>query len=231
MTHVTGINRTKRSRTTRRTIRSLAITLAAAATATVATAGLGLGPSVARADPGDTFLPIGSSQLLQSDDLAAIQITLDTQTLVLNRDEDFPSCVGDGNPWSAVLPGSGQSISATWTGRRHDGAALYESIAQAKTPAKAKRYVKTLLDAGIRNCQGTKSKRDFHYGPTETSGVGSGTATWALSYRGDETSPDGGVVVFRKGSNFGFIQVSGTWGPADQTMESVAKEAVSRLAE
>ena len=85
--------------------------------------------------------------------------------------------------------------------------------------------------AGIRNCQGTKSKRDFHYGPTETSGVGSGTATWALSYRGDETSPDGGVVVFRKGSNFGFIQVSGTWGPADQTMESVAKEAVSRLAE
>jgi len=89
MTLVTDTNRTKRSRTTRRTIRSLAITLAAAATATVAMAGLGLGPSVARADPGDTFLPIGSSQLLQSEDLAAIQITLDTQTVVLNRDEDF----------------------------------------------------------------------------------------------------------------------------------------------
>jgi hypothetical protein len=225
MTHTTRTSRTSR------TARSIAITLTAMATAAVAAAPLGLGPSVAQADPGDTFLPIGSSQLVASEDLAAIQVKLDTETVVLNRNDDFSACLGEGNPWTAVLPGSGKPITASWTSRRHDDQGLSESIAQAKTPAKAKHYANILLRDGVRLCQGTSTPFDFHYGPTESSGVGSGYATWALSYRGKQTRPDGGVVVFRKGTNFGIIQVSGTWGPADQMMESVAKVAVDRLAE
>jgi hypothetical protein len=104
---MTSTTSTMRSRTTRRTARSLALTLAAAAAATVAATGLGLGPSVAQADPGT------------------------------------PSCRSD---------------------------------------------------------------------------------------QRDDTRPAGGVVVFRKGTNFGIVQVSGTWGLADQMMESVAKVAVDRLA-
>ena len=212
----------------RRTVRYLALTTAVA---TVAVAGLGLGPSAAQADPGDTFVAIGSSQLLQSEDLAAIQVRLDTETVSLNRDHDFSSCLGEGNPWTAVLPGSPKPIQATWTNQRGEGRALYESIAQAKTPATAKRYAKTLISSGIRACQGTKSPWDFHYGPIESSSVGSGYATWAVSYKGSHNRPDGGVAVVRKGSNVGIISVSGTWGPADQMMEAVAKVAVDRLVE
>ncbi len=228
MTNTTSTTGTTRSRTARRTVRSRALILAAAAAATAASAGLG--PSVAQADPGDTVLPIGSSQLVQSEDLAAIQVKLDTETVVLNRDDDFSACIGEGNRWTDVLHGSSKPITAAWTSRRHSDQALYESIAQAATPTQAKRYAKTLLDAGIRDCQGKPRKWDFHYGPTDSARVGSGFATWAVSYRGDETRPDGGVVVFRKGTNFGFIEVTGTWGPAGQTMESVAKVAVNRLA-
>lgn len=230
MTRTARTIRSPRAIFTRRSVRSLAITVTAAATATVAAVGLGLGPTIAQADPGDTFLPIGSSQLVQSEDLAAIQVRLDTETVVLNRDDDFSSCLGEGNSWTEVLPGAQKPITATWTSRRHDDQALYESIGQAKTAAEAKRHAKTLLKLGIRNCQAKTSPWDFHYGPTASSGVGSGTATWAVSYRGKSTRPDGGVTVFSKGTTFGFIQVSGTWGPADQTMASVAKVAVDRLA-
>jgi hypothetical protein len=174
---------------------------------------------------------MGSSQLVQSEDLAAIQVKLDIESVVLNRDADFSSCLGEGNPWTAVLPGSPKPIQATWTSQGHNDQALYESIAQAKTPAKAKQYTKTLISSGIRACQGKKSPWDFHFGPIESSSVGSGYATWAVSYNGRHNQPDGGVAVVRKGSNFGIISVTGTWGPADQMMESVAKVAADRLVE
>ena len=218
-----------RVHTSRRRARGWAVTLAATATATAVTAGLGLGPSVAQADPGDTFVAIGSSQLVQSEDLAAIQVKLDTQRVVLNRDDDFSACLGEGNPWAEVLKGSPEPVTGVWTSRRHHEQGLYESISQAKTAAQAKRYSKTLLKAAVRNCQGKPKACDFHYGPTDSSRVGSGYATWALTYRGGSSRPDGGVVVFGKGTNVGFVEVDGTFGPADQTMESVAKVAVDRL--
>lgn len=225
---------TTRSKTTRRPIRSLVmatVTIAAAAVAaTIASAGPGSAPNLAQADPGDTFLPIGSSQLLQSEDLTSIQVKLDTAKVVLNRDDDFSSCLGEGNPWTAVLKGSNKPFTVSWTSRRQADKGLTESIAQAPTPAEASRYAKTLVDEAIRGCQGSKSSWDFHYGPTTSSPVGSGSATWALSYTGNSKRPDGGVIVFSKGTNFGILHVTGTWGPADQTMESLAKVAVSRLA-
>ena len=218
-----------RVHTSRRRARGWAVTLAATATATAVTAGLGLGPSTAQADPGDTFVAIGSSQLVQSEDLAAIQVKLDSQSVVLNRDDDFSPCLGEGNSWTEVLKGSPKPITGVWTSRRHHDQGLYESISQAKTPTQAKHYRKTLLKVAVRDCQGKPKGYDFHYGPTNSSRVGSGYASWALSYRGDGTRPDGGVVVFGKGTNVGFIEVDGTFGPADQTMESVAKVAVDRL--
>ena len=231
-TKITGTNQTtagKPSRTGRRAARPR-MALSAAATAVVAATSLGLGSSIAQADPGDTFVPIGSSQLVQSEDLSSIQVKLDTQAVVLNRDGDFSSCLGEGNPWTSVLKGSPKPISGTWTSRRRRDRALFETIAQAKTPAQAKKFTRTLLAEGVRDCQGKPKKFDFHYGPTTSSRVGSGVARWALSYQGDRTRADGGVVVFRKGTNVGFIQLSGTFGPADQTLESVAKVAVHRLA-
>jgi hypothetical protein len=214
-----------------RVLRTFAATVVAGAVAaTAASIGLGWRPSLAKADPGDTFVAIGSSQLLQSEDLTAIQVPLDKETVTLNRDEDFSSCLGEGNPWTAVLPGAKKPFTAAWTSQKHEDQALYESIAQAATPAQAKAYAKKLLDAGIRGCQGDSSPWDFHFGKTSSSPVGSGTATWALSYRGSETRPSGGTIVFSKGTNFGIIEVTGTWGPAGQTMESIAKQAVSRLA-
>lgn len=217
-------------RPTRRVTRSSVLMGGVLATAAATlTASLGLGFSTVQADPGDTFVPIGSSQLIHSDDLASIRFRLDTANIELNRDEDFSACLGAGNPWTGVLPGSPKPIKATWTSRRHRDRALYESIAQAKTPRQAKRYTTTLVDEAVRACQGEPDRYDFRYGPTTTSRVGSGRATWALSYRGDNTRPDGGVVVFRKGANFGFIQVAGTRRSTAQTMESVAKSAVHRL--
>lgn len=225
---MTSTTRTTPPRTTRRTVRSLALALSAAAVATATSAALGSAP-LAQADPGDTFVAIGTSQLLQSEDLVSIQVPLDTQTVELNRDNDFSSCLGEGNPWTGVLPGAPMPITSTWTSRSHDDQALNQNIAQAKTAAQAKRYTTILLRDAVRLCREGSSRFDFHYGPTQWSRVGSGTATWALSYTGDERRPDGGVVVFRKGTNFGIIHVNGTFGSAEQTMESVAKEAVDRL--
>ncbi|HEY5820501.1 MAG TPA: hypothetical protein VIT20_00905 [Propionibacteriaceae bacterium] len=229
MTNATT-SRTSAGRThrTRRVVRSLALTLAAGAVASAAV-GLGQGPSLAQADPGDTFVAIGSSQIVQSEDLVSIQIKLDTETVTLNRNNDFSACIGEGNRWTDVLPGAKKPVTAAWNSRSAKNKALYESIGQAETPAVAKSYANTLLKAGVRACQGTKSPYDFHYGPTESSSVGDGYATWAVSYRGTSTKPDGGVAIIRKGDKFGIVQVSGTWGPADQMMESVAKVAVDRL--
>ena len=218
-----------RSIGTRATARSLALTAAGVAAATAVCAGLALCPSAAHADPGDTFVAIGSSQLVQSEDLASIQVPLDTATVTLNRDDDFSSCLGEGNPWTSVLPGSSKPITGVWSRRRHQNQSVAEHIAQAKTTAKAKRLAETLLDVEVRGCQGKHGNFDFHYGPTTSSRVGSGFATWAPSYTGRERRPDGGVVVVRKGTNFGLVHVSGTWGPVDQTLESVAKVAVDRL--
>ncbi|MEU4392149.1 hypothetical protein [Kribbella sp. NPDC023855] len=230
MPSATGTTSTKIAR---RPIRTLVLVTVAGAAATAASAGLGLGSGptkTAQADPGDTVLPIGSSQLLQSEDLVSIEVPLDTAKVVLNRNDDFSSCLGEGNPWTAVLQGSAKPVTVSWSSRRNANQGLSESIAQAKTPAEAKGYAKTLVDEAIGQCQGSKSDWDFHYGKTTSSPVGTGTATWALSYTGDSKRADGGVIVFSKGNNFGIMHVTGTWGPAGQTMESLAKVAVSRLA-
>ena len=233
---MTSTNRTIRSDASRSNAgrpgpaRSLALTVAGVAAATAVSAGLALGPSAAQADPGDTFLAIGSSQLLQSEDLASVQVPLDTETVTLNRDEDFSSCLGEGNPWTSVLPGSSKPVTGVWSRQRHESPSVAEHIAQAKSPAKAKRLAARLVDVEVRGCQGKHSNVDFHYGPTTSSRVGSGFATWAPSYTGQARHPDGGVIVVHKGTNFGLVYVSGTQGPVDQTLESVAKVAVQRLA-
>jgi hypothetical protein len=139
MTRMTRFN-TRRSGTTplrssRGTARSLALTVTGVAAATAVSAGLALGPSAAQADPGETRLPIGSSQLVQSEDLAAIAVPLDTETVALNRDDDFSACLGEGNPWTSVLPGSGKPVTGVWSSRRHQNQSVSEHIAQAKTPA------------------------------------------------------------------------------------------------
>lgn len=229
MNSATETPKTRLRLLTGRRFRSLALPLAAAGAATATVASLGLGPSVAQADPGDTFVATGSSQLVQSEDLTAIQVKLDTETVFLNRNTTFSSCIGEGGRWTDVVSGSGKPLTALWSSEHHKDLGLSEYLSQAKTPAQAKRWVRTLRREGIRDCQAGNERFDFHYGRTESSHVGSGFATWALSYRGNETKPDGGVVVFRKGTNVGYIQVSGTFGSAEQTMESVAKVAVSRL--
>lgn len=213
----------------RRTARSLALTVSAAAAATITSVALGFAPQAAQADPGDTFVPIGTSQLLQSEDLAAIQVPLDTESVTLNRDRDFSPCLGEGNRWTEVLKGAPRPINAHWSRRGHDGQGLTEYIAQAKTATEAEHYSGTLIRKEIRLCQEGSSPFDFHYGPSQRSRVGDGTATWALSYTGDNPDPDGGVVVFRKGTNFGIVYVTGAFGSAEQTLESVAKESVHRL--
>ncbi|MET1004282.1 MAG: hypothetical protein ABWX96_01970 [Propionibacteriaceae bacterium] len=217
---------TTRSATSRRRLARSACALVAASLAAAGSFWLGGAPT-AQADPGDTFVPIGSSQLVQSEDLAAIQVSLDTERVVLNRDTDFSSCLGEGNAWTTVLRGSPKPITSLWTRQGRDDRSVSESIAQAKDPAQAQRFATTLVNSAIRACR--TPKFDFHYGPIQSSSVGSGYATWALSYSGNERHADGGVVVIRKGTNVGFLQVNGTWGPADQTLESVAKVAVDRL--
>lgn len=164
---------------------------------------------------------------MQSEDLQTIQVNLDTEKVVLNRDDDFSSCLGEGNSWTEVLPGSPKPVTGTWTRRGHRSQSLTESVAQAKTEAEAKRWEKILVTSGIRACR--KPTTDFHYGPIESSNVGRGHASWAVSYRGDQKRADGGVAVVRLGTSVGFVQVNGTWGPAWQTMESVAKVATDRL--
>lgn len=223
---MTDQNKLTTTRRVRRGLATTAFALLAAGSMATASVWLGAAPS-AQADPGDTVVPIGSSQLVQSEDLQSIQVGLDRATVTVGRDADFSSCLGEGNRWTEVLHGSPKPVSVEWTRRGDDRSSVSESIAQAATPAKAKQYAATLVKKGITACRSPQF--DFHYGPTQSSRVGSGSATWALSYTGDERQPDGGVVVIRKGGTFGFLQVDGTWGPADQTLESVAKVAVSGL--
>ncbi|GAA1845202.1 hypothetical protein ACFFOM_14140 [Microlunatus capsulatus] len=211
----------------RRALGAVAFAAVAAGATTLASLGLGAGLVPAQADPGDTFVALGSSRLVQSEDLLALQIPLDTAKVQLGRDTDFSSCVGEGRPWTSVLPGSAAPVAGTWTQRGHRGPAISEHLAQAATDAQAARWARTLVDEGIRACR--TPGRAFHLGPLQTSRVGSGEATWALSYRGDRRTADGGVVVVRKGTTVGYLQVRGTWGPADQTLESVAKVATDRL--
>ncbi len=224
---------TTTSRTTRAPgrpkARSLALTVSAAAAATAMSLALGVAPQPAEADPGDTFVRLGTSQLLQSENLTAIGVPLDTERVTLNRDQDFSPCLGEGNRWTEVLEGAPRPITAQWSRRGHDGQGLTEYIAQARTAAAAEQYADTLLRQEIRRCREGSSPFDFHYGPTRRSGVGNGTATWALSYTGNDANPDGGVVIVRKGTNFGVVYVNGAFGDAEQTLESVAKESVHRL--
>jgi hypothetical protein len=212
---------------TRRTVGTLALTLSATALATAASIGLGATPPSAQADPGDTYVAIGTSQLVQSEDLTAIQVPLDAAAVRVSRDTDFSACLGEGNSWTSVLKGAAKPMSVTWTRTGRDDQALYETIGQADSAAQAQAYATTLIKSGIKACQ--QPKFDFHYGPLQSSRVGSGYATWALAYRGKETKPSGGVVVIRKGTNVGLVEVSGRFGPVDQTMESVAKVTTSRL--
>jgi len=228
MTAPTRIPSSSRSPRAPRRVRSLALLLGATATAGAASLALGLAAPTAQADPGDTFVPLGTSRLLQSEDLDAIRVPLHTGTFTTGADSYFSACVGEGL-WSDVLPGTGLPVGATWKNRRAADGALYESVGQETTPARATKRAATLVRVGIRNCQGSSAPFDFHFGKTTSFRVGSGYATVAPSYRGTATRPDGGVVVVRKGASFGLIDVSGTWGPVDQTLESVAKEAVNRL--
>lgn len=214
-------------RSLRRAIATSAFALLAVGSVASASFLPGAAPT-AQADPGDTLVPIGTSMLVQSEDLDAIQVNLDKESVVLHQNPDFSSCLGEGNPWTAVLKGSPKPIEAYWTPRGHDDQSLTEFIAQAKSPAQAKRYAATLVNTAIRTCQ--DPKWDFNFGPLQSSRVGSGYATWALSHYGNHRAAVGGVVVVRKGDKVGFLEVNGTFGSADQTMESVAKEAVNRLA-
>lgn len=218
---------TTRRPAVRRTAGALALTLAAAGAATAVTSLLGVAPSPAAADPGDTYVPTGSSQLVQSEDLESILVPLNNAKIVVGRDTDFSSCLGEGNRWTEVLPGSPKPISSVWTRRGHPDEQLTEHLAQAGSEAQAIQWEKTLVRSGIRACR--TPTYDFHYGPVHVDPVGAGTGSWAVSYRGDAKRADGGVAVIREGVNVGFLEVSGSWGPSWQTMESVAKVAVHRL--
>src|SRR4051795_11410524 len=99
---MTSTTRTATSRP-RRTVSALALTVVGSGAAALATAGLGVTTPAAQADPGDTLVAIGSSRLVQSEDLAALQLTLDRESVVLGQDADFSSCLGQGNPWTSVL--------------------------------------------------------------------------------------------------------------------------------
>ena len=212
----------------RRTAGVLALALTAAGVTTATSALLGVAPPVAQADPGDTYVPTGTSQLVQSEDLESILIPLNTEKVMLGRDPDFSSCLGEGNRWTEVLPGSPKPVSSVWTRPRHPDEVLTEYIAQAPNEAEAKRWEATLMADGIKACR-KPVRYDFHFGPLHTGHVGPGTATWAASYRGQATRADGGVAVVREGVNVGFLEVTGTWNPAWQTMESVAKVATHRF--
>ena len=216
------------TRTPRRRLRSLALLLGATASAGAASLALGIAAPTAQADPGDTVVPLGTSRLLQSDDLDAIQVPLHTGTFTSGQDRYFSACVGE-DLWSDALPGTGLPVAATWQNRRAADGAIYETVGQETTTARAAKRAATLVRIGIRNCQGSSAPFDFHFGKTTSFRVGSGYATVAPSYRGTAKRPDGGVVVVRKGLSFGLVDVSGTWGPVDQTLESVAKQAVNRL--
>lgn len=204
--------------------------LAGLASAAVLAAGVGLasGSPTAQADPGDTFVPLGTSQLVQSEDLSSIQLPYDTAAVSVARDGDFSSCLGEDNPWTSVLPGSPKPFRLTWTTAKGHGA-LYETLAQAPTERDAKRFAKTLQAKAVRDCQGTRSPWDFHFGPTTTDPVGSATATWALTYKGSSSRATGGIVVLRKGTTVGLVEVTTPSRATNQQLESIAKVTASRL--
>lgn len=216
------------ARVLRRSAGVLALSLVAAGVTTAGSALLGVAPSPAQADPGDTYVPTGSSQLVQSEDLASILVPLDTEKVRLRRDPVFSSCLGEGTRWTEVLPGSPRPVSSVWT-RGHHEEMLTEFIAQAPNQAVARQWEATLVSEGIKACR-KRVVYDFHFGQIHTDPVGAGTATWAVSYTGQSKRGDGGVVVVRQGVNVGFLEVNGRWGvPSWQTMESVAKVAADRL--
>lgn len=217
---------TTRPRSLGRRLRPLALVTAAAGVAATLIVSLTATPPTAGADPGDTYVPIGTSQLVQSEDLASIELPYNSQKIVLGKDSGFSNCLSGTTTWTQLLPGSAAPITATWRQRGHHGE-MVELIAQARTETQAKQWEAKLITSAVRACTG--SDKGWHYGSVHHDRVGNGEASWALLYTGTRRHADGGVVVIRKGTDVGFVDAEGDWAHPGQTMESVAKVAVDRL--
>lgn len=210
-----------------RLLRSLALTVSAAGAATALTLSLAGSIPSATADPGDTYVPTGSSRLVQSEDLEAIELPYDSARVSLGRDQSFPSCRGRSTSWTDLLPGSPTPVAATWSQRGHNGK-LRELIAQADDEAQARRWEAALVRSALTDCGGSKSSPQ--HGPVHVDSVGSGRATWAVLRSGSPARAKGGVVVIRQGTSVGLVLAYGDWRSPTQTVESVAKVSVDRLA-
>jgi hypothetical protein len=210
-----------------RGLRSLALTVSAAAAATALTVSLAGSIPSATADPGDTYVPTGSSRLVQSEDLQAIELPYDSAQVTLGRNQSFPSCRGKSTSWTSLLPGSATPVAGTWSQRGHSGK-LRELIAQADDEAEARQWESTLVRSVLTACGGTKTSPQ--HGPVHHDSVGSGRATWAVLRTGTPAHAEGGVVVIRQGTSVGLVMAYGDWRSPTQTVESVAKISVDRLA-
>lgn len=215
-----GIN--DRSRKIRR-----AATTTLAMTVVAGAAAIGLTSSGATADPGATQNPFGSSSLLQSEDFNDVAVRLDVETVALEGGQALSACTGEAGMYT--ITDSDSEVGATWTSLRNSDQLLTETTARADGPADTTRFAKKLTDR-IRACQ-HEPKGHWYYGKARTMNINGGSATWFMSYGGDEnTYPTGGIAIVRNGNQFGILELASPSGEPVKTVEQLTAAAIQRLA-
>ena len=201
----------------RRVLRALALTAAAAATATC----LGAAADAAPPQP-----PFGSSSLLQSEDFNDVAVKLDVETVSLYGGQGLDACSGETRMYD--ITHSDVETGATWTSLRNPDQLLTETTARAGSTADARMFAKTLTNQ-LRTCQ-HEPKGHWYYGKARSLTVGTGSATWFMTYDGDgSTYPTGGVAVVRDGNTFGVLELTAPSGSPVKTVKALTAAAVQRL--
>jgi hypothetical protein len=108
--------------------------------------------------------------------------------VVLNRDDDFSSCLGEGNRWTGVLRGSPRPVAAVWKSRRRRttrSSSRSPGPRRRRRPSTTRRFWST-RHPGLPAEQlavGLLLRLD------EVVGGRFRTTTWALSFKGREPPP------------------------------------------
>jgi hypothetical protein len=213
--------------------------LAVRAGAALATVGLAAGlagfavqaAQAAQAGQAATAAPVGTSNLIQSEDFGGIiDVVGELNHQSTNLYGDDPVTICDRYDDLEALTGNKHltSLSSVWT--NSDGetnAKMKEAIAQAQTKSAAKAAAAKVL-ATLRDCQ-QMPPGNWHYGQVYHGPLRDGDHVWMdiISGKGKVT---GGVAVMLEGNRFGVLEVTSTAGDGDDAIKDAVLPAEERLA-
>lgn len=211
----------ERARPRRAWLRVGSVSVAACTVAVVAATQI----PTANAAPEPALYAFGSDSLLASQDFHDVGVRLDEQRVQLFGGQALSACSGEKTLYS-VAGREVAEVGARWTSLRNADQLLTETVGRTATRAQATTLARRLT-AEVKRCQDEPAGH-WHYGRTRTLKVGSGSATWMLTYGGDGIV-SGGVAVIRDGNTVGILELTSPSGPAKKTVQQVVTAATERL--